>query len=76
MENQVQSSFSKCESNRETAKLYGLSCVVLHNICIERGDLVARNFDLTLDHKSNKRLSQEEVRDALALRSTNQKNLK
>ena len=76
MENQVQSSFSKCESNRETAKLYSLSCVVLHNICIERGDLVARNFDLTLDHKSNKRLSQEEVRDALALRSTNQKNLK
>ena len=43
-------------------------------LCIERGDLVPRKFDLTLDHASNKRLSPEEVRDALALRSTSQKN--
>ena len=67
--------FRKCESNKETVKLYGLACVVLHNLCIERGDLVPRKFDLTSDHASNKRLSPEEVRDALALRSTNQKKL-
>ena len=37
--------------------MYGLACVVLHNLCIELGDLVPRKFDLTLDHASNKRLS-------------------
>ena len=66
--------YRKCECNKETVKLYGLGCVVLHNICIERGDLVPRIFDLTLDHASNKRLSSEEVRNVLVLRNTNQKN--
>ena len=60
--------------NKETVKLYGLACVVVHNRCIERGDLVPRKFDLTLDHTSNKLLSLEEVRDALAWRSMNQGN--
>ena len=49
---------------------------MLHNLRIERGDLVHRKFDLTLDHASNKRLSPEEVRDVLALQSTNQKKFK
>ena len=49
-------------------------CVVLHDLYIERGDLVPRKFDLTLDHASSKHLSPEEVRNALALRSANQKN--
>ena len=65
--------FRKCETNKETVKLYCLACVVLHNLCIERGDLVPRKFDLTSDHASNKRISPKEVRDASALRSTNQK---
>ena len=49
---------------------------MFHNLCIERGDLVPRKFDLILDHASNKHLSPEEVMDVLALRSTNQKNFK
>ena len=61
----------KCETNKETLSLYGLACVVLHNICIERGDLVTRKFDLTSDHASNRRRSPEEVIDVLALGSTN-----
>ena len=68
--------FRKCECDKETVKLYGLACVVLHNLCIERGDLVPRKFDLTLDHASNKRLSPEEVRSVLVLTDTNQKNFK
>ena len=66
--------FCKYESNKETVKLSGLACVVLHNLCIERGDLVPRKFDLTSHHALNKCLSSEEVRNVLALRSTNQKN--
>ena len=68
--------FRKCESNKETLKLYGLACVVLHNLCIEHSDLVPRKFDLTSDHASNRRLSPVEVMDDLPLGSTNQKNLK
>ena len=49
--------FRKYESSKETLKLYGLACVVLHNLCIELGDLVPRKFDLTSDHSSNRRLS-------------------
>ena len=79
MKGRLRALFRECESNRETVKLCGLACVVLHVVfcfilCIERGDLVPRKVDLTLDHASNKRLSPEEVRDALALRSTSQKN--
>ena len=68
--------FRKCESNKETLKLYGLACVVLHNLCIEHSDLVPRKFDLTSDHASNRRLSPVEVMDDLPLGSTNQKVLK
>ena len=67
--------FLECKNNKKTVKLYGLACVVvLHNLCIDRGDLVPRKFDLTSDHASNKRLSPDEVRDALVLQSTNQEN--
>ena len=66
--------YRKCESNKNILKLYTLACVVLYNLCIEHGDLVPRKFHLTLDHASNRSLSQGEVMDVLALGSTNQKN--
>ena len=68
--------FHKCESNKESVKLYGLVCVKPHTLCIERDDLISRKFNLTSDHASNKRLSPEEMRDIFALRSTDQKTLK
>ena len=66
--------YKKCESNKDTVKLYGLASVILHNICIERGDLVPRAFDLTVENGSNKRRSPEEVREILCLTNTNQRN--
>ena len=61
--------FLECKNNKKTVKLCGLACVVvLHNLCIDRGDLVPRKFDLTSDHASNKRLSPAEVRYALKVR--------
>ena len=36
----------KCESDKETAKRMALACIVLHNICTDRGDLIPRVFDL------------------------------
>ena len=50
----------KCESNPETLKRYGLASIVLHNICIEMGDIIPRNIDLTIDPSSNKRRPRNE----------------
>ena len=60
----------KCEAQKETVKVMGLACIILHNICIERKDLVPRKYDLTLDPASNKRRSSKEVRDLLDLSET------
>ena len=64
----------KCESNKETVKIMGLTCVILHNICIDKGDLVPRKFDLTYDMASNKRRESNELRDLLDLTDSNVKN--
>ena len=64
----------RCESNKETVKLMGLACVVLQNICIVQGDLVPRNYDLSIDQTSNKRRCQDEVRDLLDLTDSCQKH--
>ena len=71
MESRFKDLLHKSEINKETVKLCGLACVVLHNLCTKCDDLVPRKFNLTLDHESNKRLSTEEVKDVLALQSTN-----
>ena len=44
------------------------------SLCIKRGDLAPRKFDLTLDHASIGRPCPDEMRDALALQRTSQKN--
>jgi hypothetical protein len=33
--------YKKCESSKETVKLYALACVALHNICIQRGETLS-----------------------------------
>ena len=45
----------KCESDKETVKTMALACAVLHNICMDRGDLIPRVFDLKYDSPANKR---------------------
>lgn len=52
--------FSKCGSHKETRNSYELACFALHNLCVELGDFVPGNLDLTLDYASNKCLSPEE----------------
>ena len=66
----------KCESNKETVKIVGLACVILHNICIDKGDLVPRKFDLAYDIASNKRRESNELRDLLGLTHSKVKNFK
>ena len=68
--------FRKCESNKETFKLYSLVCVVLHNLCIERCHLVPRKFDLTLSHASNKRLNPEGSEECFNITKNESKSTK
>ena len=39
--------------------------MVLHNICIEKGDTIYRNLDLTVDSQTNERKPREAIRDQL-----------
>ena len=64
----------KCESRKETVKAMALACIVLHNICIEQGDVTPRQFDLTVDEATNKRRSSQEIRDLLNLTNSKLKN--
>ena len=65
----------KYESNKETVKIMGgLACVILHNICIDKGDLAPRKFDLIYDITSNERRESNELRDLLDLMDSDVKN--
>ena len=63
----------KCESNPEIWKRFGLASIVLHNICIEMGDIIPRNIDLTIDPSSNKRRPRDELREVLQMTDINQR---
>ena len=52
----------------------GLACVVLRNLCIEKGDFIPRKFDLTFDHMTFKRRDRKELRDTLHLTNSNRPN--
>ena len=65
----------KCESQKESVKKMGLACVVLHNVCIELGDMTPRKWDMTVDDITNKRRPQNDIRDVLHITNINQKYL-
>lgn len=44
----------KCESDKESIKVMVLPYVVLHNMSIDRGDLVSRVLHLSYHSKANK----------------------
>ena len=59
----------KCESSVDTVKITSLACIVLHNICIEKGDALSAKMDLTIDPTTNERRNREELRTLLKMRS-------
>ena len=61
--------YRKCESSPDNVKIYTLACIVLHNICIDRGDTSLRQWDLSKDPQTNKRRPREEVRDLICMRN-------
>ena len=66
--------FRKCESKKETVKIIGFARVVLHNLCIDKEDIIPRKFDLSYDHVTNKRRDRAELRDMPNLTNSRLKN--
>ena len=55
----------KCESTQEEVRDNTLACIVLHNICIERGDTLSRQLDATIDPTTNQRRPRDVIRRLL-----------
>lgn len=61
--------FKKCESSKETVKSYALACVILHNICIERGETLSPLLDLTVDPATFHQRDRCKIRELLQMRN-------
>jgi hypothetical protein len=58
----------KSESSKEHVRTVNLACMVLHNICIDQGDSLARKLDLTVDPNTQQKRNCEEIRKLLQMR--------
>ena len=58
----------KSESSQANVRITTLACMVLHNICIARGDAIIKKLDLSLDANGQKR-NREEIRKLLQMRN-------
>lgn len=55
----------KCESDKDTVKAKALACIILHNSCIDRGDLIPGVFDISYDSTANKLRDRETIWELL-----------
>ena len=59
----------KCESSADQTKMVMLTCIVLHNMCIQYGDAMSKKCDLSIDPVTNEKRDRETVRSLLQMRS-------
>ena len=55
----------RCESTQEEVRDNTLACIVLHNICIERGETLCRQLNATVDPATNQRRPRDVIRRLL-----------
>ena len=55
----------RCESTQEEVRDNTLACIVLHNICIERGETLCRQLNVTFDPATNQRRPRDVIRRLL-----------
>ena len=55
----------KSESTPELVRTITLCCIVLHNICIDRNDILSRKLDLTNDPVTGQRRNRDKIRQLL-----------
>ena len=58
----------KNESSQDNASITTLTCMVLHNTCIAKGDAISKKHDLSLDADGQK-INREEIRKLLQMRN-------
>ena len=59
----------RCECSQENTKKAALACVVLHNICLEKGDTITREIDLAIDPQTGNRRDRATIRELLQMRA-------
>lgn len=59
----------KNESSPSEVKMATLACMVLHNICIEKGERISNNLDLAIDPSTNEMQGWQKIRDVLQMTS-------
>ena len=63
------------ENSRKTLKRFGFAYIVLHNTCIDMGDIIPWNILLTNDLSSKKYRPRRELRRELQMTDANQRYL-
>ena len=61
----------RCECSQENTNKAALACVVLHNICLEKGDtiIITREMDLAIDPKTGNTRDRATIRELLQVRA-------
>ncbi len=60
------------ESYSVNVKVATLACIVLHNICLKRGDTIPTKLDLTNDPQTNQKRDRNTIRESLNMRNCKQ----
>ena len=64
----------KCESSTEEVRIACLACIVLHNICLSRGDTIPKKLDLSVDPTTNEKRESKIIRELLQMRACRKVN--
>ena len=59
----------KCEGSKEEVRVATLACMVLHNVCIDRGDTISKKLNLTVDPVTNQRRDRQQICEVLKMTS-------
>ena len=59
----------KCEGSKEEVRVATLARMVLHNVCIDRGDTISKKLNLTVDPVTNQRRDRQQICELLQMTS-------
>ena len=62
----------KSEGNLHETKVAALSCMVLHNICLDKKDTLPKKLDVSIDPRTNQKRDRKVICDLLLMRRNTQ----
>ena len=60
----------KSEGNLHEMKVATLTCMVLHNVCLDNGDTIPSKLNLTIDPITSQKRDRATIRDILLMKSS------